>query len=66
MDDICNVKMCKVNFYKWCGKCYFWDHSFLEEPCCECNEVRTNLNSDKPVKFSESGVTKTIKNIMLL
>lgn len=43
----------EVLFSEYCKKCRYKDLEGTEEPCNECLEYGSNLNSHKPVKFEE-------------
>lgn len=43
----------EVYFDQYCKKCKYKDVKENEEPCDECISEPTNLNSHKPVKYTE-------------
>lgn len=49
MDD--NYK--EVYFDKYCKTCENRDLTELDDPCFDCLDEPTNLNSHKPVKYKE-------------
>ena len=42
-----------VDFDKYCHKCKHTKTAEIEDPCHECLENPTNINSRKPVMFEE-------------
>lgn len=42
-----------VDFCKWCSKCAHEKKKETENPCFECLDEPTNLNTDKPIHFEE-------------
>ena len=46
----------EVRFDQYCKKCKHWKENDkgLDEPCNECLDNPTNVNSHKPIKFEEA------------
>ena len=42
-----------VEFEKFCKTCKHKGKKESEQPCCECLDNPTNLNSHKPVRYEE-------------
>ncbi len=43
----------EVLFYLYCPLCKYKDKKEEEEPCCDCLNEGSNLDSHKPVKWKE-------------
>lgn len=43
----------EVDFEKYCKTCEHRDLTELDDPCFDCLDEPTNLNSHKPVKYKE-------------
>lgn len=43
----------EVYFHEYCKKCKHEKLKETEEPCSECMDEPTNLNSHKPVKYEK-------------
>lgn len=48
-----NTETKEVNFYKYCPLCEHRDKADADDPCNECLENPSNVNSRKPVMFKE-------------
>ncbi len=42
-----------VRYDKWCVKCKYKDRDENKDPCEECLENPTNINTERPINFTE-------------
>lgn len=42
-----------VDFEKWCNTCKYKDLDSYEEPCIDCLDYPSNVDSTKPVMWKE-------------
>lgn len=47
-----------VRFDLWCPKCEHYNKSESEDPCWECLDTPSKMNSCKPINFEEKGGKK--------